>query len=178
MSITVISPTSIILSAEASTTPVADDSENAGSVQTGKRYAFFTLPTTEKYYKITGIEWKNGTVVGGNVFAGVEYVDASPPVLANTLRAASMQPIAQSGTNAVQRGSVISSEIIASGTTLGVYFISDSATAKFRFLANQSSSNRLKAAVSGTVDYSNGDSTAWTSNGSPFYLKVYYRGIR
>lgn len=168
----------IIESSEASTTPVADDSENAGSALTGKRYIFFTLPTTEKWYIITGIEWKNGTVVGGNVFAGVEYVDANPPVLANVMTVAVMQPVVQSGTNVIQRNSLISSEPIRGGSILGAYFITDSATSKFRFLASQPSVNRLKAAVAGSIDYPNGDSTAWTANGSPFYLKVYYRGIK
>lgn len=166
----------IIESAEASTTPVADDSENAASISTGKRYDFFTLPTTNKWYVITGIEWKNGTAVAGNVYAGVDYIDSNPPVAANTSTAAWMQPVAQSGTNAVQRGSMISSLPIRGGTTLGVYFITDGA-GKFRFLTGQPAVNRAKAAIAGTVDYPTGNSTAWSTGTGYFYLKVYYRGI-
>jgi hypothetical protein len=67
-------------SAEASSTPVAGATLTA--LGSGVRvFAFFTLPTTEKWYVITGIEWKNGGTVNGNVWCGVERVDANPPVL-------------------------------------------------------------------------------------------------
>ena len=64
-------------------------------------YAFFTLPSTEKFYIITGIEWKNGGTVAGNVVCGVDLVDANPPTLAGTVNVAVGTQIAQSGTSAV-----------------------------------------------------------------------------
>src|SRR3990167_133266 len=66
--------------AEANTTPVTDNA-NFDAVAGVRYYAFFTLPSTEKLYYITGIEWKNGTTVAGNIQAGVDVVNANPPTL-------------------------------------------------------------------------------------------------
>lgn len=167
----------IIETAEASNTPVADDQENGGSISGVRQYIYITLPTTSKWFMITGIEWKNGTVVNGNVFAGIEFIDANPPVLANVLTGAFIQPIAQAGTNAVQRGSVVSSMPIRGGTTIAAWLVSDSATSKLRSLSAQPSINNKKT-ISGAVDYTNGNSTAWAAGTNYYYIKVYYRGIK
>lgn len=44
--------------AEANTTPISDNGSFA-LVADHRYYAYFTLPSTEKLYYITGIEWKN-----------------------------------------------------------------------------------------------------------------------
>jgi hypothetical protein len=159
--------------AEGNSTPVAGATSTA--LTAGIRvFAFFTLPTTEKWYVITGIEWLNKATVNGNVWCGVERVDANPPVLAPTVLVAWGVRVVQTGANGVQRNSQISSNPIRGGTILGVWFVSDSATGTF---GNTSSAslNQRKTIAAGVPSLA--DVTAWTASAVTYYVKAYYRGI-
>lgn len=159
--------------AEQSNTPVSDDSE-ATSNNT-KVFIPFILPTTEKLYIITGIEWKNGATIDGFVSCGVSILDADPPTDNNTILVANGKIISQSGVSSIQRNSDITSQPIRGGTQLGVWFNTDSATATFRFLGSQPSINRIKS-VTFVVGEPNGENVGWSSDVNPRYIKVYYRG--
>lgn len=159
---------------EASSTPVAGATSTA--LGSGIRvFAFFTLPTTEKWYVITGIEWLNKATINGNVWCGVERVDANPPVIPGTVNVATGARIAHAGSNAAQRNSQIASQPIRGGTILGVWFTSDSASATFGNTAVSNNNNR-KTLAAGTPALA--DVTAWTASTAGYYVKAYYQGIK
>src|SRR3990167_8282998 len=95
---------------EQNTTPISDNADF--TVVAGTRYyAFFTFPTTEKFYIITEIEWKNGATAAGNVICGVDIIDADPPTIASTPLAALAAQVAQSGASSIQSSSFVSSRV-------------------------------------------------------------------
>ncbi|NWG36300.1 hypothetical protein [Nitrososphaera sp.] len=159
---------------EESTTPVTDNGQT--TVRNDIRhYAFFTLPTTYKFYKITGIEWKNGVTVAGNVQCGVDLVDANPPTIANVINVALGAATAQSGTSSVQRVSMVRSDMIRGGTILGAWFLPDNGVGAFRRqsgLANQNQEKSFTYTITPAIQ----DATAWATNTDHYYIKVYYRG--
>jgi hypothetical protein len=159
--------------AEASSTPVAGATSTA--VGAGIRlYSFFTLPTTENFYIITGIEWKNGTVVNGNTTGGVDIVDANPPVLSSTILATISAELANAGTSSVQRQSRVIGHPIRGGTICGVWVYTASATQTYGTTVVSSANNRKSVAYTAAVP--NQDVTAWTASTVQGYVKAYYRG--
>jgi len=160
--------------AEANTTPVTDDADFTTAIGT-RYYAFFTLPTTEKLYMITGIEWENGATVNGSIIAGVDVVNANPPTIADTPLLAVSQQVTQTPINTIQRVSILSSNAIRGGTICGAWASCSSATATLREQTGLGSQNQLKAtAYDLTPSFS--ENTAWTTATARKYLKVYYRG--
>jgi hypothetical protein len=160
-------------SAEQSTTPVAGATSNA-AIANNRRYMFFTLPTTEKWYVITGIEWMNKATVAGNIWFGVDLVDANPPVSnESTLVAWGMRP--QGGINAAQKATRVSSHPIRGGTTLGAWINPDDATATLGSTA-VASANLRKVVTAGSPALI--DNSAWVATTAQYYVKAYYRGIR
>lgn len=160
---------------ELSNTPVADASQEiwtAGRVN----YTFFTLPTTEDYYLITGIEWKNGTSVGGIIMAGAQIVDAENPT--DTIRklVCYTAPVTQSGVSAVQRNNKLTTWPIAGGTILGLWIQNDGGSGSFRYFVS-SSQERF---YNGTYTTRPADiiSTAWTTSTKEPYIKIYYHGLK
>jgi len=159
--------------AEVSSTPVADSVST--TLGAGIRvYSFFTLPTTEDFYIITGIEWKNGATVNLNTTGGVDIVDANPPVLAPTILAAVSAQVANAGVSSIQRQSRVTSNPIRGGTVCGVWVYTDSATQTYRTLVVGSANNRKTVAYTAAVP--NQDVTAWTASTVQAYVKAYYRG--
>ena len=159
-------------SAEQNSTPVADDT-SVNITVTRKRYAFFTLPSTEKWYVITGIEWKNGSSVAGNIISGVDISDTNPPTLARTLLVALGQELIQAGINAVQRSSVVRTKPIRAGTKLGIWCQGNSVSGALRFQSGNLGDNYKDEAYTSTPGLSDGVAF---SNSSQHYLKVYFRG--
>jgi len=158
---------------ESSSTPITDDGDL--TVAAGHRYyAFFTLPTTETLYYITGIEWKNGATVAGNVIAGIDVIDADPPTINSTPLAGLAQEVAQAGTSAVQRVSVNFSKLFRGGTVLGVWVSLSSGTATLR--EDNGAANGRKKATAFDSSPSAAENTGFTTGIDPVYLKVYYRG--
>jgi len=165
---------SVTETSEANTTPVTDGADFTAVAGT-RYYAFFTLPSTEKFYLITGIEWKNGATVSGNIQAGVGVIDANPPTLASTPQIALGMEIAQAGASVIQRVSFVSSELIRAGTICGAYVSCSSGTATLREQTGLGSQNQSKAtAYSASPPTS--DNTAWTTATARKYLKIYFRG--
>ncbi len=159
--------------AEAASTPVAGATSTVLGV--GIRvYSFFTLPTTEAFYIITGIEWKNGTVVAGNTTGGVDIVDANPPVLAPTILASLGAQVANAGVSGVQRQSRVVGSPIRGGSICGVWVYTDSATQTYGTTVVTSANNRK--AITYTPAAPNADVTAWTASTVQAYVKAYYRG--
>ena len=159
---------------EANSTPVTDNADFTATAGT-RYYAFFTLPTTEKFYLITGIEWKNGASVAGNITAGLDNVNANPPTLAAVPLIASGQEVAQAGVSSVQRVSIIASSLIKGGTIVGIWLTCSSASATIREITGQGSQNQQKATAY-SADLPTQDNTAWTTATARKYLKLYYRG--
>jgi len=160
--------------AEANTTPVTDGADFV-HVSGTRYYAFFTLPTTEKHYIITGIEWKNGATVSGNMICGIDLVDADPPTLASVPLVANGPVRGQTPINSIQRESRISSKLIRGGTILGAWVMGDDSVGTLREQTGLGSQNQSKA-----VGFSNGppsnNVTAWATATARKYVKVYYRG--
>ena len=153
-------------------TPVAGGNDTVPNT-TNRFYSFFTVPATFDFYLITGIEWKNGTAVGGNVMAHLETVDANPPV-GNAVTLRVWTPVtAQSGTSAVQRvtNQLSGSLIVQGGTLLGGSLSFSSATARIG-TTTVGSSNNLKAISLGAAP-AIGNTTAWAAGTEEPYIKVY-----
>lgn len=165
----------IAVTTESNTTPVTDGADF--TVTAGNRYyAFFTLPSTEPIYEITGIEWKNGATVSGNVICGIDLVNADPPTISHTPLVAVGIQVAQSGASAVQRNSSISSNIIKSGSILGAWVACSSATATLREQTGLGSQNQYKATAYVNTP-SAAEATAFSTATARKYLKVYYKGL-
>lgn len=159
-------------SAEQSNTPVADNAiENVANV---RHYVFITLPTAEKFYVITGIEWKNSTTIAGNVTAGVDIIDANPPAINSSLLAAFSQEVAQAGSNSIQRVSIQRSLSIRGGTICGIWHNSNNATGQFRTLTTGSAVHNKNVTYSASPPMAN--NAAWVNDTREYYLKAYYRG--
>lgn len=136
-------------------------------------YNYFTLPSTGKLYIITGIEWKNGTVVAGNVVCGIQSVDANPPTIAGVVLLGLTQTVAASGTSAVQRVSVLSCNIIRGGSLIAVFIQGASATQ--RFMTATVGSANIRKNVSPTANIENAETSAWVAYTESAYCKIYYR---
>jgi len=168
---------SLVFGAEESSTPCADNQEYSASTGT-KWFDLITLPTTYSYYVITGIEWKNGSAVAGNIISGVVLVDDIPIVL-NGGGNPTICPgfiVAQAGTNAVQRTNAFISQIIPGGTKIGVYVQNSSTSATLRYQDNQANTYRKKGVAYGTTVYYV-DAAGWALSTNRIYLKLYYKGI-
>jgi len=136
-------------------------------------YYNITLPTTYNFYLITGIEWKNGATVAGDVTCGVDLLDANPPVTDQT-QLLGVVTVAQSGANSIQRTNLIVSEPIRGGSNIGVWFNRSNGTATFSFLAAPDINNNWRA-ISYTTSPATSSSNAFQDT-NDYYIKVYYRG--
>ena len=166
--------TNLALTSEANTTPVTDNADF--TVTAGHRYyAYFTLPSTEKFYQITGIEWKNGATVAGSVISGIDYVYADPPTNAEVILGAIGQVTSASGASSVQRVSTVLGHFFPASTVLGVWVSCSSSSHTLREQTGLSSQNQSKA-TSYTTNPGLSESTAWTATTARKYLKVYYKG--
>ena len=157
---------------EESNTPVADDNQASGRSNI-RHYLTLTLPTTYKFYKITGIEWKNGTVVAGNVMCGVDLIDTETPSDPRVLRVALGKEVTQVGTSAVQRNSSITSDMIRGGSVIGVWFLPSNSSATFR---RKNGTVQKYKSFAYTINPSIQDATAWSDDTDFYYIKTYYRG--
>ena len=164
--------------AEANTTQVTDNADftTSGGNQYDRYYAFFTLPTTEKLYIITKIEWKNGATVAGNIASGIDLVDANPPTINSTPLVAMGQTIAQSGTSTTQSTAIVGSAPIRAGAILGAWISSDNTTSTLREQTGLGSQNQYKALAAAQDTPNAGDNTAWSTATARKYIKIYYRG--
>lgn len=160
---------------EANTTPVAGGNDTV--IGSGVRvYTFFTLPSTAAFFRITGIEVKNGTVVNGNWAAAIEAVDANPPTLNPTTLQCWTQQNTQTGVSSVQRASMMGGMTIQpAGRLLAAFFYGNSATGRYGTTTVASANNAKTVAY--TQDFPMGNVTAWTATTEEPYIKVYYKPV-
>jgi hypothetical protein len=166
----------LVETAEAATTPVADNTTLTPG--TGVRlYAHFTMPSTEKFYIVTGIEWKNGGTVAGNILSGVDLINANPTTQAATVNLAVGQELAQAGANVIQRQSMIASRPIRGGTLCTAWIVTSNASSIFRILNGQANQAQQKS-IAYAVAVGQQENTAWTNSTNRAYIKVYYVGYK
>ena len=164
--------------AEFNSTPVTDTTSTAVGATTLRLFDFITLPTSEKLYEITGIEWKNGATVAGNTICGAVIVNATPPTQSAVPTVAFGQLTANAGANAIQRVSRIVSQPIRGGTMIGIFVQADAATHTYRTATVASANNRKTVTFPASGDVPNQESVAWTAHTTKAYVKVYYRGYK
>lgn len=160
------------LGSELSSTPVVDTSETAANLQMFGQA--ITLPATHPFYVITAIEWKNGTVVDGNIIPAAYQIDTDPPANIEKLSLAEFAKTAQSGTSAVQKINALSSKIVAAGTVILIGVIADSGTGRLRFKGaepNENSDFLLDNSIKAPVF----NSAVWISTTNRMYVKLYFK---
>lgn len=159
---------------ESSATTTADTGSTAPGVTTLRFYAFFPLPSTEPFYRISGIEWKNKATVAGSTLSGVDLVDTPIPVAPAVLNVALGVETANAGANAVQRVSRVSSDLIPGGTIIGVWIQASNATHTYGTFTGVNFNSRKTVTYPTAANVPQEDSTAWTSSATQAYIKVYY----
>lgn len=144
--------------------------------QNVQRFGFFSAPLTAPYWDVTGIAWKNGTVINGNVNCAIFSVDAIYPVAAAVQVVAWGRQAAQSGASSTQRNSDIQQMcFLKAGGIYGVMINSSSASATF-LTATVSSANNSKS-ISASADYPIGNTTAWAATTEEPYLQVFHKPV-
>ena len=157
-------------SSEYSTDYLTD--EGSANIGLQRQYMLsFTLPSTEKFYMFTGISWKNGAVVSGNVISGVLVRSGN-----STPYVAIAQEVAQTGTNSTQRVSNIRSRAVRGGTECYVWMQSSSATSEFKVFgdATPPGVNRNTFTYDGTPPISD-NAAITTFTQFPLFI-AHYRG--
>jgi len=142
-------------------------------------FDFHTLPTTEKFYVITGIEWKNGNTVAGNTICGAVLVNMVPPTQNAVPTVAFGQLTANANANSPQRVSRIVSQPIRGGTMIGVFIHADNASHTYSTATVANANNRKSSfpfPAQGNV--ANQDAVAWVAHTTKPYIKVYYQGYK
>lgn len=159
---------------EASSTPVTDNAQNF----LGDNYLWLgnlvTLPTTDKFYKITALECKNGTVVSGNFAMVALLMDKEPPTSPNIMIVAQTPVTAQSGTSSVQKVNTNHSLILAGGTSICGAILLNNATQTFRGVTISSSNVFKNGYTFPTTRGAPFDTTPWTADTIRAYVKIYY----
>lgn len=131
-----------------------------------------TLPSTEKFYIITGIEWTNGSTISGTVMSGVSLKNGN-----STPYVAICQEVAHAGADSVQRVSVVRAKPILAGTDVYAWMQTSSATSTFSLSINADNGNtfsRGSHTYSGTPPTSE-NATVSAETTLPI-IKMYYRG--
>lgn len=168
-----------IESAELSST-ISNDPPSIIDNPIGNRYYLFrTLPSTEKFYLITGIEkWQGTTGTDSNVIMGVDIVNASPPTVASSPLVALTAEVSTAGLHAdtTQRISVLWSKPIRAGKIIGIWASYDTATPNQGRVPGTTDYFK-STSYTGTPKYS--ENTAFTAGVvNDNWLKAYYRGYR
>ena len=150
---------------------------NVALASTNQRmWKYYTLPSTEKWYVITGIEFKNGDDATNGWQTGVSLVDADPPVSTNTQLVALGQEVNDVAIDTVIRVSILWSKPIKAGTIVGAW-ICPNRSGKLHFHPSQPSVNRLNTAWGPQTDVATQDTATWTiSSTNVFDVNIYYRG--
>jgi len=163
------------LGTEQSSTPITDDTQVGGNNNFRHYSEVITFPTTEEFYIITGIEWKNGLTVAGNVLCGVDYVDTIPAVSVNVIAVAITSSIAQSGVSSIQRNSVIRNyQLIPGGAKVSAWINMSSSSGLVRRRTRTSGNVRKTETFTTTPAVI--DTGAWTASVIDMYLKIYFKG--
>lgn len=151
---------------------LGSDEDGSSSAVTSRRfYRFLTLPSTEKFYIFTGITWRNGSGVAGNIISGIDVVNTDPPTIDHTPLVALAQEVAQAGTNQYQTVNVAFSRVLRGGTLVGVW------------IENSNSGATLKTLGAGLVKIQTynpnpnfANNTAFSGTNGGRCVRAYYRG--
>ena len=163
--------------AEASSTPITSGTNSAGFNNRRSYGNRVTLPTTEDFYIISGLEWWNNSTVNGNIICGVDLVDADPPVSANTMMASYSSSVAQSGASQSQRNSSITNLMVLPGGAKVMAWINCSSATATLDCVSIGSQNIYKVETY-TANPSVVNTTAWTATTLMIKLKIYYVGYK
>ena len=170
-----------IESIELSSSPLGWSNTGGTALGTAKRwYNLFTMPSTDRFYLITGIEWRNGGTLGTSVLCGVDLISDTPAPDATPTKASSVlmgiTPLtAQSGADALQRSSLITCNPIRAGSSVGIWISTNNSTGNFRYL--DTGYTGINKSVAYTATPPTADSTAWGTDANFIvYLKAYYVG--
>lgn len=163
------------LGPELSSTPVAGLSDTV--LGTANRYyaSAFNLPTDTGLYAVSGMSWKNGTVVAGSVIGHLEILDASPPVAAASITIGWTFQTTQAGASSIQRQSLGRWPVLPGGTLIAPSIVASSGTARFGTTAG-ASINRQRA-IALTVNVANGNTAAWIADTVEPYLVVHFKPV-
>lgn len=159
---------------ETNTSPVAGANDTVLNT-TNRLYTYFTLPATAPFFLITGIEWLNGTVLGGSVMAQIEKVNANPPTTGSRTLLAWIASPAQTGISQIQRVSNLTSFLIPASTVCGASLSSNSATARFGTTTVGAFAN--VSAIAYTTQSQIGVTTSISNGTEEPYIKVYYKPV-
>ena len=156
----------------------ADNGGLGGNAVNVRYYKFFTLPTTEKFYVITQIDWFEDSA-SGNVFGGVDVVNVNPPTINSSLLAAVMpQYAAAGGAGAEINSPVYQSRILRGGTVCGAWLNSSTGSTFRRKTSGEGTNQSKNETYTSTPKLAN--TTTWNTSGSSLSyevrMTVHYRG--
>ena len=164
--------TALTESAELNNTPITDDTDVAIGANTLVISKAITMPSTEKYYFITGLEWKNGATVNGSTTPSLWRRD---DVSGGWVLLAWGEATVNTGASAVQRVSLTSSSMIRAGTVVRMGIHTGSGTHTYREL--NISANGVVQSLTYTVNPPNGILESGSTAADDIYAKIYFRGI-
>ena len=140
-------------------------------------YDFHTLPSTEKFYIVTKLEWINGATISGNIICGVDLVDSTSPSITNSVLLGVSSQVAQAGVSSTQSVSMINCNPIPAGNIVGFWISIDNGTGTVRAKNITSVNVRWKANAFSSTPPS--QSTAgWNASVTRVSLKAYFRGYK
>jgi len=169
----VVEPT-LIETAEVQTTPPVFGA-NEPMVTGTRYYQFYTLPTTEKYYMLTGIQITSNAFGGAGTTCvmGCDLVDAIPPVNTHTPLIALTRP--QLVVGDPLRISLLMSRPIRGGTKIAPWFAYDNTNLTIPASTSGTGYSKTVGAFNPTPEYA--DNTAWTTTAlREWRVSVWYVG--
>jgi len=109
---------------ETSEQTLGDTSGTGGGLTSGrKNYRIVTLPTTEKFYIITDISFREGNT-SGNVLLGADLLESTTPSVSSAPLVAVARIYNSSGTtDLVVKVPNVASKIIRGGSILGIFVV-------------------------------------------------------
>lgn len=162
----------IEVSAEQNAAGVADLDDTVLNNQ--RMYWAWTMPSTEDFYIITGLEWICSVIGGGgNVVAGVDI--CVPNTGASMTAAITREKVVAVAT---QRSSDIASDFIPAGTACASW-LSASSTPKFR---SRIGGGSFEKSIGYTVAPTLEDNSTWNASTGEdgtqhIYVKTYFKGF-
>ena len=155
----------------ASTTPVSDNAENAYG--TANQFLQpFTLPTDSKFYVITNITWKNGSVVSGQVLTGIEQTNADGSDRCPLVAVGRLTD--QSGTDTTQSCGMVGANIWRGGDKGIVWGHLSDNTGTIRRQTGLSSERATRATAYTATPPTNQVTNCTNSTAHPYLIISYY----
>lgn len=170
-----ILPRSVSFGGELETSPIIDN----GQATIGNQLVFLgkaeTINSGNKLILPTSITWKNGTVVAGNIEAGIYVLDAEPPVNTGGYLIAKTSVTAASGASSEQTANFVYTNTFKAGSIVFPAIAVNDATHTLRVLTGQTSQNRYTDTSAALTELPAILTSAWSVSTSIPYLKLTYR---